>query len=149
MRTNNNLLQAIRKLDLQHLIENSLVATTPDYIELQREQIFAGIQSDGEEIQRKNAGYKGYAPKTIKIKEAKGQPTDRITLKDTGDFQADVFADVRQDGMIVDSADEKSLKLQKDYGNKIFGLASKSRSAYVEKLKPVVIEQLTDQLNKK
>ena len=27
-----------------------------------------------------------YSPVTIQIKRAKGQPTDRITLKDTGEF---------------------------------------------------------------
>ena len=149
MRTINNLLQAAVKVDLPFLLENSLIETAPVYVELQREQMFAGIQSDGKEIQRIGAKYKGYATSTIKIKEKKGQPTDRITLKDTGSFYADTFADARAEGIISDSADEKSAKLQEDYGSKIFGLADPSKQAYINKVRPEFIRQTTDQLNKK
>lgn len=149
MRTINNLLQAAVKVDLPFLLENSLIETAPVYVELQREQMFSGIQSDGKEIQRIGAKYKGYATSTIKIKEKKGQPTDRITLKDTGSFYADTFADARAEGIISDSADEKSAKLQEDYGSKIFGLADSSKQAYINNVRPEFIRQTTDQLNKK
>ena len=42
-----------------------------------------GVDSTG---QRLDAGRNGYAPYTIMVKEAKGQPVDRVTLKDTGEF---------------------------------------------------------------
>lgn len=149
MRTINNLLQSALRVDLPFLVENSLIDTAPDYVDLQRQQLFAGVQSDGKEIQRIGAKYKGYAPSTIKIKEKKGQPTDRVTLKDTGDFYFETFADARPEGFIVGSADNKSEKLQRDYGEKIFGLADPSKQTYVDKLRPVAVKQLTDQLNKR
>lgn len=139
----------MKRLDIEQVIDNSLTATAPDYVELQREQMFSGIQSDGDEIQRIGVSYKGYAPKTIKIKEAKGQPTDRITLRDTQAFQDDIFSEPRQEGLIVGSGDEKSAMLQRDYGNKIFGLASKSKAAYIEKLRPVAVQQAVAQLNRR
>jgi hypothetical protein len=149
MRTINNLLQASLKVDLPFLMENSMIETAPDYVEFQRSQLFAGIQSDGKDIQRIGAKYKGYAPATIKIKEKKGQPTDRVTLKDTGDFYFDAFADARPEGIVAGSADSKSQKLQGDYGEKIFGLADPSKQAYIDKLRPETAKQMTDQLNKR
>lgn len=149
MRTINSLLQATEKVDLPFLVENSLMETASEYVNLQRQQQFSGILSDGKEIQRLGAKYKGYAPATIRIKEQKGQPTDRITLKDTGDFYFEEFADVRSEGIIADSADEKSAKLQKDYGPKIFGLADPSKQEYIDKVGPELIGQLTNDLNKK
>lgn len=142
-------MQATEKVDLSFLIENSLIETAPDYVDLQRAQMFSGILSDGKEIQRIGAKYKGYSPRTIREKEKKGQPTDRITLKDTGDFQFEVFADARAEGIIADSADEKSIKLQQDYGPKIFGLADPSKQSYIGKVRPVFIDQIIQDLNKK
>ena len=149
MRTINSLLQASEKVDLPFLLENTLYETAPAYVDLQREQMFSGIQSDGKEIQRIGAKYKGYSPRTIAIKEKKGQPTDRVTLKDKGDFYFEVFADARAEGIIADSADSKSMKLQEDYGDKVFGLADPSKQAYINKVGPELIRQMTDQLNKK
>lgn len=149
MRTINSLFQAVEKADLPYAIENSLSQTAPDYIDLQRQQMFSGVLSDGTEIERIGAKYKGYAPMTIKIKERKGQPTDRITLKDTGSFYADINVDARAEGMAVDSGDSKSEKLQKDYGKKIFGLDDDQRQAYVNKLRPVFVSEIENELNKK
>lgn len=143
------MLQSAEKLDLLFLMENSMVETAPDYVDLQRAQMLSGILSDGKQIQRIGAKYKGYAPMTIKIKEKKGQPTDRITLKDEGDFQFEVFADARAEGIIADSADGKSMKLQQDYGPKIFGLADPSKQAYVNKVRPVLADMVTKELNTK
>lgn len=149
MRTINSLLQSVEKLDLPFVTENSLIETAPDYIDLQRAQMFEGILSDGKEIERIGAKYKGYSPRTVAIKEKKGQPTDRITLKDTGDFYFEIFAEPRSEGIIADSADGKSVKLQEDYGTKIFGLADPSKQVYIDKVRPELVRQVTDQLNKR
>jgi len=149
MRTINSLLQACSKVDLPFLVENSLIETATEYTDLQREQMFSGILSDGKEIQRIGAKYKGYSPRTIREKQKKGQPTDRITLKDTGDFYFEIFADPRSDGIVVGSADSKSEKLQEDYGENIFGLSDKPKQEYVNVVRPELIGQLETQLNKR
>ena len=38
--------------------------------------------------------YAPYSPVTIAIKEAKGQPTNRVTLRDEGDFQSSFYLEV-------------------------------------------------------
>jgi hypothetical protein len=149
MRTINSLLQSVQKVDLPFLLENSMIETAPDYVEIQREQMFSGIQSDGKEIERIGANYKGYAPRTIQEKRRKGQPTDRITLKDTGDFYFEIFADARAEGYVVGSADSKSDDLQEAYGEKIFGLSDKPKASFISKLQPEAVRQTEKQLNKR
>lgn len=144
--TVNGLLTKAKQVDIPFAVENSLIETEAEYVELQQEQLYAGKLSDGTEIERIGATYKGYAPTTIQIKERKGQPTDRITLKDTGDFYSQVFSDPRSDGIHVDSADEKSEKLQRAYGKKIFGLSETYRQQYIDQLRPVFVAEVQKQL---
>ena len=55
------------------------------------EQLFEqGINRLGVEI----SDYAPYSPVTIAIKEAKGQPTNRVTLRDEGDFESSFFLEV-------------------------------------------------------
>lgn len=57
------------------------------------EQLFEqGINRLGVDIM----DYAPYSPLTIAIKEEKGQPTNRVTLRDTGDFEASFFGSRRQ-----------------------------------------------------
>jgi len=48
-----------------------------------------------------------YSPVTIEIKKRKGQPTDRITLKDTGEFYKSYFIVAYVGGFVVDADDLK------------------------------------------
>lgn len=142
------MLQSAAKLDLPYLIESSLIATEADYVNLQKLQLFVGKLSDGEMIHRLNVPYKGYAFTTIQQKERKGQPTDRITLKDTGDFYSQIFSDPRAEGIIVDSGDSKSAILKEAYGEKIFGLDDDSKQQYVNVVQPVLIDEVQKELNR-
>ena len=49
-----------------------------------------------------------YSPVTIQIKRAKGQPTDRITLKDTGDFYKSYMIEAFRGGFVVEADGQKS-----------------------------------------
>jgi hypothetical protein len=147
MRTVYNLLQASLKLNISELIEDAMSETQSEYINLQKEQMFAGIQSDGAQINRLGASYQGYAPSTIKAKQKKGQPTDRVTLKDKEDFYNGIFAETRSEGFNVDSLDEKSAKLQTDYGLKIFGLNDEYRSQYAEILMQKLLARVFNVIN--
>ena len=146
MRTINNLLQKTLKVDLPFAVETALIETEAEYVELQQGQLYAGKQSDGTDIERIGVAYQGYAPTTIQIKQRKGQPTDRITLKDTGDFYSQIFSDPRSDGIVADSGDEKSQKLQQAYGKKIFGLADPAKQQYIDQVRPVFIQEVANQL---
>ncbi len=48
-----------------------------------------------------------YSPVTVKIKRAKGQPTDRITLKDTGEFYNSYEIDPFKGGFFINADGKK------------------------------------------
>lgn len=97
--------------------------------------MISGIRADGTEI------LPTYKDITIAIKQDKGQPTDRVTLRDTGEFQNKVFAEVTDTHVITGSTDDKSTKLQKKYGKKIFGLSEKFKYEYIrESLNPAFLK---------
>lgn len=102
-----------------------------------------GIDGRGESI----GGGIGYAPKTIDYKIAKGQPTDRITLRDTGDFHAGMFVD--EGKMEVSSTDEKTEKLTNDWGKEILELTKENRAEITDEyLTPSVTNSFWDSLQK-
>ena len=66
----------------------------------------------------------GYAPSTIRIKARKGQPTNRVTLKDTGDFYKsfDVQIKPNADFSITSNSIKNGVDLHKRWGENIEGL---------------------------
>lgn len=84
-----------------------------DYI--RENQLFEqGIDGKGEKLLE-------YKPFTIAVKSQKGQPTDRTTLEDTGNFYRGfdlIFTD--QNAIGVFSRDEKTPELIEKYGADIF-----------------------------
>ena len=70
----------------QEKIMNDCVNNTSETIlDANRDQLFAGKDKQGKEI------IPEYTPTTISIKKEKGQPTDRVTLKDTGEWHRSLF----------------------------------------------------------
>lgn len=132
-----DLLDTVNAFDLGFEVEEAFNETAKAYTDLQREQLFSGINEQGDQITPE------YSPRTVAIKRKKGQPTDRVTLRDTGDFYQGIFMDPREDIYVIDSADEKSGALQKKYGEEIFGLAPKNQDTYVEQnLEPVFMDRV-------
>lgn len=96
--------------------------TKEDIAELNRGQLFLGKRADGKEINPQ------YADLTIEIKQAKSQPTDRVTLNDTGAFWDSILVDVGSDTFDINATDEKTSKLIKKYGKQILGLSAESKN---------------------
>lgn len=115
----------LNRFDIQKEVGETIEETAESVADFNRKQLFAGIRATGTDITP------AYAPLTILIKDQKGQPTDRVTLKDTGQFYENIFVDVNSETFDIDSSDPKSDALQKKYGNKIFGLTPESRGEYV------------------
>lgn len=70
--------------------------------------------------------YMPYRPSTIRKKKKKGQPTTRVTLKDTGEFYESMFVVFDSEGFYITSSDDKAKYLTKKYGNTIFRLTDKN-----------------------
>ena len=81
----------------------------------QAEQMFEGKRADGTDIEP------GYKEITKMIKRAKGQPVNRVTLKDEGDFHRGIKIQKVGDEFEMDSTDFKTSKLVRKYGVNIFG----------------------------
>lgn len=110
-----------------------MASGTDVYISQQKEQLFDGIRSDGKDITPP------YAYATVVIKSMKGQPYDRVTLKDTGNFYAGIYADPQGDKMYIDSRDSKANALQEKYGDEVLGLGGEYRQPYIEKVEETLI----------
>lgn len=81
-----------------------------------------GINGRGEKIM----DYAPYEPRTIQIKKKKGQPTTRVTLRDTGDFHNSMYVVFDAEGFYVTASDEKTPELIEKYGDEIFRLTDKN-----------------------
>lgn len=94
------------------------------------EQLFEqGINRLGVEI----SDYAPYSPVTIAIKEAKGQPTNRVTLRDEGGFESSFFLEVGDKQFEIKASDFKTEDLIKKYGRQILGLTDENISILIWK----------------
>lgn len=143
MRTISNLISSQRKLDVLFELENAMIDTERDFIELQKEQLFAGERSDGKNIFNIKTGSDEYSERYAQYK-GKLRPID---LHDKGDFYQGIFADARDIGFFVDSSDIKSADLQRRYGEEIFGLGDDRLQEYIYQLSPVLIKNVENSLN--
>lgn len=75
--------------------------------------------------------YRPYAPLTVQLKKEKGQPFDRVTLKDTGAFHKSFFLVFTPVGFSISARDSKTESLVDKYGESIFGLTEESRNGIV------------------
>lgn len=63
-----------------------------------------------------------YAESTIRYKRRKGQPTDRVTLQDTGQYHDTFNIRYEDEGFELYANDWKAGFLDKKYGKEIYGL---------------------------
>ena len=69
-----------------------------------------------------------YSPFTVELKKIKGQPTDRITLKDTGKFYKTFKIEVKNDSFFINANPIKEdNNLFDDFGNEIVGLTEENQ----------------------
>jgi len=67
--------------------------------------------------------YMPYSRLTIKLKEIYGQPTDRVTLRDTGDFHKSFRIEPTDETIEITADDWKTEELKDRYGEGIMALS--------------------------
>lgn len=118
------IIEGLRKVDVDRIFEQTvrknedLVTEMVSEIQLYEE----GERGDGVFI----ADFAPYRPLTIELKRSKGQPTNRVTLRDEGDFHRSFFIQFKGDGFEVRARDWKEAKLKREYGEEILKLSSKN-----------------------
>jgi hypothetical protein len=116
----------IKGFDLKSEVRSVLVATDNEITEANRDQLWEGKNSDGTLISP------AYSDLTISMKFAKGQPGDRVTLRDTGAFYESFKVDVKNDTFEILATDSKAGLLMKKYGKMILGLSIDSLNEYIK-----------------
>lgn len=116
--------------------KSAIIETREYAVAVQKVQLFQGLESTDLKI------IPSYAAKTVAIKKRKGQPTDRVTLKDTGAFYRGIRIDVVGELIRIDSVDPKKSDLETKYGKEIFGLGTQARTDYIPKLKIAFVKNI-------
>lgn len=106
----------ILKLDLRTAIPQIINEDSENLADRQAMQMNLGFKSNDRPITPE------YSPFTIEEKRKKGQPADRVTLRDTGAFQAAIRVYADHMAIVFGSDDSKTSKLEEKYTKDIFGL---------------------------
>lgn len=93
---------------------------------MNQDQLYDGFDGNGDQIAPR------YRPSTIATKKRKGQPYNRVTLKDEGDYHESLFIEFGEDYFELKSRDEKRVYLERKYGNTIYGLIEENLNALIE-----------------
>lgn len=75
-----------------------------------------------------------YSATTVAIKRAKGQPTDRTTLKDTGEFYKSFELQFSSDLDVQVGADDTGKDLFERYGENILGFTKENKEKLVKQI---------------
>ena len=98
-------------------LEAATIEAEDTIIDMNISQLYdSGERRDGTKITP------AYAPETVAIKKKKGQPTNRVTLRDTFDWQASFWVQFYPDGFEIKASDWKTERLTQKYGDEILGL---------------------------
>lgn len=128
-----NLAWRLRKFDeiLGKELVNEIMSHEKEIIEavVQNQLYERGINGTGVEIM----SYEPYRPRTIKNKQRKVQPYNRVTLKDTGEWYNSLRLVYDVDGFFITSTDEKNTYLKKKYGPTILRLTNENLSMILNK----------------
>lgn len=103
-------------------------------------QMRKGIEGTGEPIRPE------YTPYTVYLKGLKGQPTDFVTLRDTGEFYASLELRVTNDSFVVYSDDPKAKDLAEKYSTRIFNLTEENLQSVIW---DYIFEYMRENLNNK
>jgi hypothetical protein len=104
--------------------------------ELQQGQLNEGNRGDNTKITPE------YTPYTKVLKRAKGQPSDRVTLKDRGDFWESITTSPTDRFVEIYATDYKTNDLLAKYGEEILGLNENNISILQEKFKDYIISKI-------
>lgn len=108
------------------------------------DQLFKqGVDSKGQDLG-------DYAPFTVMIRNSRGLPVDRITLRFEGDFHEAWEGDFNHWPVIFGSRDPKTDELTFQFGDDIFGLTEENIDKLIKSgLKDAIREALKTQIQKK
>jgi hypothetical protein len=109
--------------------------------DLNRVQMFAGIKIDNTAI------FPDYADSTKRYKLNKGQPIDRVTLRDTGEFYENLQINAKPDEVVFSSPTSYSAYIFTKYNREsnVLGLTMQNIRVFYEQFtKPILKQNIDD-----
>lgn len=140
----NNLRNTINKLEQFNWgaeLETIVTTNTDALVQLQELQLYEGIDSKGSQI---TLDGRGYSKKTFEIKTAKGQPTDRVTWKDTGALYSSLEAILTSNSITFTSVSEEvkfNIMIERS-GPDVIGLDEEKRLQFATNITLPAIKQI-------
>lgn len=128
----------IQRVKEDEVIEETMDQSSPVITEKQREQMLTGVNSEGKKIGKYRSP--AYARKKNAMNPLPGLGVPDLRL--TGQFYKGIYTEIRGDKIITDSTDEKTQDLADKYGENIFGLNKDKKAEAVEKIKPVLVQNM-------
>lgn len=126
--------------DLREYAEQIIEANAEKIEELNLQQLYDGKDADGNDITPE------YAESTKRIKRKKGQPTNRVTLNDKGDFYQGIKLKKVQNIYELVGTDSKSKILEAKYGDRIIDLSEESKGVLVNEILLPAMEEKIKQI---
>lgn len=140
MSTINELRSRLTALNVKEVSYESVVETKELITEIQREQMFQGLNAEGKKIGRYRSNKYARAKNEMNPLPGLGIPD----LKLTGAFYRGFETKVTPEIFSTSSTDEKNDELTAKYDP--FGLDKDSKSEYTEKLRPVLVKNVKEKL---
>lgn len=110
-----------------------------EIIDMNVSQQYAGQTSKGTPIRPP------YTQATVNYKQFVGQPTDRVTLRDTEDFHRSFTIEFKRLQFEITALDYKTSALKAKYGDRIFGLTN----ANLDSLKVMILPEMINEFRKR
>ncbi len=154
MKIFDNIKKQFDNFDFENTIDKSVMLekNRNKMIALNQEQLYIeGIDSDGDTLKTYSAVSPNvYSQKTISIKKSKNQPTDRVTLFDTGDFYNTFEVKQLEDIYLIhgDLRKENGLISDNVPTSNIFGLTENNMDKFIEiNIKKTIFEFVNNFVN--
>ncbi len=143
MATTSDLLERLQSLNLRELLADSIEETAPEYVELNTQQLFKGLDGMGQSIRPLYRSAK-YARVKNQSNPLPGYGTPDLKL--TGAFYQGYELKVEGDELVKDSDVDYADQLFEKYGNEIGQLDEENHEEYIqENLAPAFYDRVREQ----
>lgn len=131
--------EKLENIPIKEFLKEAVEDNEKFILDLNREQLLEGKWANGEKI------YPEYTETTKRIKKLKGQPFDKVTIKDKGDVHRKMGLDADLKGFDMFSTDHKveELKAKYEKGGSLFGLTKPSKKQLKDEKLKEALQQKT------
>ena len=140
------MLDHINNLNPKKLLEKAYDQVSPEIEEMIRDRLYKeGTRADESKIITfANAPGEVYATSTIKRKRKKGQPSDRVTLKDSGDFYGTIDAEAKDNFVEITGDTDKFSSTVAPEG--VLDLTSDQWTSINAKVVDIITDEIRDSI---